>query len=855
MALLIGLWLLGVGLDWIWLALDRSVPSWDPADHLIGALNYRWMLLHANWFSEEWWRGIWTLSSKYPPLLYLSTTPSLTLFGMSGDAATTVNAFYSAILLGSVYVIGRHLFSRSVGLWAAGLCLLFPQFYTLRSQYFMDYPLAAGVAAAFALLTLWKDAKLRWTQWAGAIAFGTTFGFALLIKQTGLMFFVVPLLWVAIAALWRRRWERILQLFAGLLITALLLLPWSLTNWLFQISAAFSANTRSAEIEGDPEIVSWAGLTYYATHLPQAVSYPLLIVGLSGLLLWAIGILWRSPDFLPLLRPLYLWVQRHQPSLSSLWWRGLGWLAIFCGGAYVVWSSFANKDVRYIMPYLPGVAIALAVGVACWQGRWRTIPWGIMGLSLLLMFTNLFSIGGGERPPALSRLLTPSAQHRPYLGEMFPHVEIVDEIVQAQPYQIANVGVLPSTPDINQHNLNFFGTVRDFQVYARRMGKSQDHIEQDLRSMDWFVGVTRPQLNFHDQKSRRRQIEIMRLLRRSPDFQRQNRWVLPDGSNLDLFRRRAFPVTVEPLPKLPNDFSKAAPIQLTGLTVPDQAPPGQPIPVTYTWIGDWTALSQGDVILTWQLESDPDSHWLHDHSIGLGTLRPQPIQANQSVLAPIPDPDAPAFRVIERTAMLPTRGASAGNYQLKATYRNRVTGETWPIAPPSFRLSLDPTAAASTSPEVDQASQLRLLSRALPKGAEALEPVFDQIGRFSLYDPIQSYAVQVENTLSYRLQQDPDNLDYAYGLTLAQVLQRDAAGAIATLQHLTEIDADNPFAHAYLAFVNLYALRPHAAQQALEPALEIDPNSPEFRGLNAAAALLQGKLWQAWKDGRYALQD
>ncbi|MGB3492641.1 MAG: phospholipid carrier-dependent glycosyltransferase [Elainellaceae cyanobacterium] len=888
-ALLVGLWLLSVGLDWVWLALDQSVPSWDPADHLIGALNYRWMLLHADWFSGEWWRGIWTLSSKYPPLVYLSTAPSLTLFGLSADAATTVNAFYSAVLLGSVYIIGRHLFSPSVGLWGVGLCLLFPQFYTLRSQYFMDYPLAAGVAAAFALLTLWKDAKSRRAQWIWAIAFGITFGLALLIKQTGLIFLAVPLCWVAIAALIRRRWARILQLLSGLVITALMLVPWSRTNWLFQISAAFSANTRSAEIEGDPEIFSWAGLSYYATHLPQAVSYPILIVGLSGLLLWAVGTLWRSPDSLPQLRSLHTWVQRHQPSLPPQWWRGLGWLGIFCGGAYLVWSSFANKDVRYIMPYLPGVAIALAVGIACWKGRWRTVPWGIVGLSLLLMFTNLLPLGGGDRPPALSRLLTPAAQHRPYLGERFPHAEIVDELVQAQPYQIVNLGVLPSTPDINQHNLNFFGTVRDFQVYARRMGKSQDHIDQDLRSMDWFVSVSRPQLNAHDRKSRQRQIEITRMLRRSPDFQRQNRWTLPDGSSLDLFRRRVLPVTVEPLADLPANLSNREPVQLANVTVPAQAPAGQPIPVTYTWLGDWTALSQGDVILTWQLasdaldaenseapvssdlepnsetpsgsdsganfESDSNSHWLHDHSIGLGTLRPQPIQANQSMLAPDPDLDAPAFRIIERTAMLPPADAPAGTYRLKAIYRNRVTGKTWAIAPPPIQLSLDPAAEPVMAPEVDRASQLRLLSQALPDGLDALDPVFDQIGRFSLYDPVQSYAVQVENTLSYRLQQDPTNLDYAYGLVLAQVLQRDAEGAIATLNHLTQIDADNPFAHAYLAFVNLYALRPRSAQQAIQPALEINPESPEFRGLNAAAALLQGNLWRAWKDGRDALQD
>lgn len=852
--LVAGLWLLGTGLDWIWLWLDHSVPSWDPADHLTGALNYSWMVRHAEVWSEEWWRGIWTLSSKYPPLLYLSTAPSLALFGASADAAITVNAIYSAVLLGSVYGLGRHLFDQSVGLWAAGLCLLFPQFYTLRSQYFMDYPLAAGVALALLLLTLWKDAKSAGTQWGWAIAFGFVFGLAMLIKQTGLMFFGVPVLWVAIAALMRGRWGRMLQLLIGLALSTSLMLPWSRTNWLFQISAAFSANTRSADIEGDPAVLSAAGLTYYMTHLPQAVSYPILAIGAAGLLLWGVGRLWRSPPSPRFLLPLHHWVQQHQPSLPASWWHGLGWLAIFCGGAYLIWSSFANKDVRYIMPYLPGIAIALAVGMRCWQGRWRTVPWGMVGLALLLLLTNLFPIGG-DRPTALNRTLTPAAQHRPYQGEPFPHAAIIDTLVQAQPYQIINLGVLPSTPDLNQHNLNFLGTTREFQVYARRMGKSQEHIDQDLRAFDWLISVGRPQLNVHDRKSRQRQLEITRWLRRSPDFQRYRRWTMPDGSRLDLFRRRTLPVTVEPLDTLPSD---SAPVQLSEVTVPEVAPAGQPVPVTYSWTGAWSALSEGEVILTWELETDPNAttqRWLHDHSIGLGTLRPQPIQANQSVLAAAPTLNASAFRVTERTAMLPPATAAAGTYRLQATYLNQTTGESEAIATPNVRLVLDPKAKPTAAPEVDRVSQLRDLARSLPQGPDALDPVFDQIGRFSLYDPIQSYVAQTEHSLRYRLQQEPTNLDYAYGLMLAQVLQRDAEGAIATLNRLAEMDADNPFAHAYLAFVNLYALRPRAAQQALQPALERRPDSKEFRGLNAAAALLQGNLWTAWRDGRFALAD
>ncbi|MEM7770129.1 MAG: phospholipid carrier-dependent glycosyltransferase [Cyanobacteria bacterium P01_A01_bin.37] len=871
--ILVALWCLSVGLDRVWLARDHSVPSWDPADHLIGSLNYWWMVQNADLLSAEWWHGIWTLSSKYPPLLYLSTAPFINLFGSYADAAIWVNGLYTAILLIAVYGLGRLMFSPVVGLWAAGLSLLFPQFYVLRSQYFMDYPLAALVAAAFCVLTYWNTRQSTHQRWLSAIAFGVTFGLASLTKQTAVLFLGIPLLWLGLQSLWHRRWGQFFQLVLGSAIAGLMMLPWSRTNWLFQISAAFSANTRSAEIEGDPSGLSLEGWTYYLSHLPQAISYPLLITASFGLLLWGLGI------FRP---PLSASASPHPVTPN------LRWLFMFIGGTYVVWSAIANKDVRYIMPYLPVIAVVLGVGMACWQGRWRFLPWATVGLSIALMLTNLFS-PIGDRPSVIAKGLTPGGQHPVYRGEPWPHSEIMDEMIATQPYQLMNVGVLPSTPEINQHNLNYFGTQADFQVYARRMGKSKEHIEQDLRSLSWVVSVTRPQLNHHDRRSRQRQLGIMDDLRRSRHFKRQRTWELPDGSRLDLFRRRKLPIEVTPIQMedrlSENSLTQAnqPTIQLTQIKIPAQSAVGQPIPVTYTWEGSWDALSHGTVILTWQQQStepiQPYSQWFHDHNLGLGTLRPHPIQANQSVQAPAPETTASLFKVVERMAMQPPDDVAPGVYQLTASYLDTRTKEAVSLPVPNRVLTIEPSESLSalssqlsvpdadeeraendiddaadngTSgvPEVDWVSQLRSLSTALPQGIDALDPIFDQIGRFSLYDPIQSYARQAETTLTYRLQQDPSNVPNTYALTLAQVLQRDAEGAIATLNALTTLDADNPNPHAYLAFVNLYALHPRAAHDAINRAIALAPEVQEFKILRLAASLMSGDLWHAWREGR-----
>ena len=232
---------------------------------------------------------------------------------------------------------------------------------------------------------------------------------------------------------------------------------------------------------------------------------------------------------------------------------------------------------------------------------------------------------------------------------------------------------------------------------------------------------------------------------------------------------------------------------------------------------------------------------MHDHGIGMGNLYP-------AVLTP--QLSANGFKVTENLAMLPPDNAIPGIYTLEATYLNRKTGETYPIPLPVVSLKIDPTAVATPAPELDLITQMRYLATGLPQGLKGLEPVFPEIGRINQYDPIQDYLAQAEKTLAYRLQQQPQNLDWAYALALSNALQQDVKGAIASLQKVTQLDPKNPYAHAYLAVVYLYDWHPKYAQNALKPALAINPTLPELQALKAAAALMQGNVLTAWQTFR-----
>lgn len=199
--------------------------------------------------------------------------------------------------------------------------------------------------------------------------------------------------------------------------------------------------------------------------------------------------------------------------------------------------------------------------------------------------------------------------------------------------------------------------------------------------------------------------------------------------------------------------------------------------------------------------------------------------------------------------MLPNGNIQSGNYTLTATYLNRQTGETYPIAVPPITLAIDPTASPIPAPELDLITQLRVAAADIGQGIKGIEPIFALTGRINQYDATQDYVRQTEQTLSYRLKQSEnrsEKLKMAYGVAISRVLQQDVEGAISAIQNMIQFDANNPYHYAYLAFVYLYDWRPHEADKALRSALKLDPNIPELKILSGVAALMQGNLWKAW---------
>lgn len=385
------------------------------------------------------------------------------MFGTGPDEAALVMLLFSGVLLASVYGLGKVLFDESVGLWAAFLCQVLPALYQLRLDFLLDYPLAAVVTLSFFCLSVWRSfgtvetvraqRKKRVVEWLWVLAFGLSFGLALLVKQTALIFLFIPIVWLGVGSLRDRRWGRLAQLVGGLCLSVLVFGPWYRTNWLIVLTSGKRATIDSAIAEGEAPLNTLQAWIYYWQQLPNQVSLPLLLVPVGALLFY-----WGWSRFKK-------GIGGQGDKVKS----SLKWLAVFLVGSYLLSSLNINKDSRYALPYLPALTVFLAYGLTRLSHLWgKRIRWGTAALAILLMLCNLFPIAG-VIGGWMTQALSPN-QYYPYMAEEFPHKQAIAHIVQTEPYLRSTLGVLPSTAAINQHNFNYYGALQNFQVYGRQVG-------------------------------------------------------------------------------------------------------------------------------------------------------------------------------------------------------------------------------------------------------------------------------------------------------------------------------------------------------------------------------------------------
>ena len=498
-ALVALIWVLSTVVDRLWWTLQTGVPAWDQADYLNSAMDHGRALGLLPGGAWQGWQALLDLSPKIPPLASLVNGSVMAISGDAPEQAAWSLSLWHGLLLVVMAGWGRRLQGDGLGLIACLLTALTPVFMELRTDYVLEMALMASCSLAIWRLGVWCDPKSggRWGQLWGCTVAAMA---AVLVKQSALLVLVPAGVWAAGIAL-RRGGHWLRQALLLPLLTAVLIGPWLRHNWITSLGGTNRAVFESAVREGDPSVFSLASWLWYPRLLPEQLGSVLLLVGLSGLLLWG-------------------W-QRQKVSTDHGWsWR---WLMVNLVGAWVLTTLSPNKDGRYITPLLPSLVLLLARGWWQWGHWWATRrPW---------MAWPFFALGLLACVPAGWAHQLHRFEHR----SRGPVEAVVEAAGGADPSRPpATLIVVPSTSDLNQHNVSFYGRRRGGQTVGRQLGGSREDREPVLARAEWVVLAEGNQGSVR--KAARR---LDKAVRSSGVFELVNQFPRPRGGSYSLWRRRA----------------------------------------------------------------------------------------------------------------------------------------------------------------------------------------------------------------------------------------------------------------------------------------------------------------------------
>ena len=514
-ALLLLLWILSTAADRLGWLLHGGLPAWDQADYLNSALDHGRALGLLPGGAWQGWQALLDLSPKIPPLGSLVNGAVIAVSGdVPAQAAWSLSLWNGLLLLATagwaLSLRSPQRLAREFALLAAAAVSLAPMFLELRTDYLLELPLTACVTLALWRLGCWLD-PTRPSSWWQALIASLAVAAALLVKQSALLVLIPACVWVLVVAL-RSGVRRQAQLALGLAVVTLSLLPWLRHNWITTLGGTNRAVIESAAREGDPGVLTLAGWLWYPRLIPDQIGWVLLVIGLSGLVL-----------LLQQRRSGLVAPPRDGSDRSQAWIWLVGMLVL----GWLFTNLSPNKDSRYIAPLLPPLLLLLSRGWLQWglwiRGRWPVQARWLPGAAL--------AIGGLAAASPAWMQQSARLQNR--------HQGPLESIVQRAGGGVPGVApktliVVPSTPDLNQHNVSYYGRRNGGQLVGRQLGGSLDHVQPVLDYAELVL------LAEGDQGSVRKAARRLdRAVREFGVFERVDTFSRPGGGSYSLWRRRA----------------------------------------------------------------------------------------------------------------------------------------------------------------------------------------------------------------------------------------------------------------------------------------------------------------------------
>lgn len=266
----------------------------------------------------------------------LCAAPFYALLGASPDVGVGAVGLVSlAILIFSVFGIGREMKDQKTGVLASFIISTYPAIFGLAVQFMWDLPLTAMTALSVYLLMLTD----RFENRKYSLIFGLTVGLGLLTKYSFAVFISGPVLYTIYLSLREdetrnRRFNVLLFCLLATIVASIWFLP-NLVGFIGYLLIPYPASLESEILQIYPEIFT----------LKSAFWYIFALINVQASLFYVLIFLMALPFFLR---------DRNREKIILLLWIIL---------PFLFFTFIRAKDCRYTMPYLPALALISAIGI------------------------------------------------------------------------------------------------------------------------------------------------------------------------------------------------------------------------------------------------------------------------------------------------------------------------------------------------------------------------------------------------------------------------------------------------------------------------------------------------------------
>lgn len=426
---------------------ETRPPSWDQANHLDVALQYR----------EALKKGELSVLLSFKPKHYIPPFPPLYHLAMvpfcgGEDPARSVLLLNLAYLL----ILGLAIFGMAAdekGAAAAVCFMAAPVVQDLVHTQLIDLPLTACAAAA---TWAWMRSD-GFRDRKGSLLLGLLFAVGMLHKWS-FFSYMLPVYISSFRALREPGRRRNMLLAAGL--AAALSAPWYCVRFFFLLQ-------RLVQASADQAVPFWRGGAFF---------------GYLRVMPWEFGIVFSF------MAAIAAWRSAKDPALRPL--------LLGIAGAYIFWAVVPNRQMRYLLPGLPALAVLMA----------RTLPGKALWLLLVLQCVGI------ARPAD------------PPKSEDWRLRDIVERIGGP-----AEVAVAANDRFFNNLSLLYTAQLLDkdirFHMAQNKLWELMDFVllkEGRLGPVRVIEGLS----------------DIREAVRTSKGFAEAGRWPLPDGSAAVLYEHR-----------------------------------------------------------------------------------------------------------------------------------------------------------------------------------------------------------------------------------------------------------------------------------------------------------------------------